>query len=154
MSDWIKKLQDQRVAGDADTDIERQKYEIAVAATPRLSTLLLEQVKADIADFKTKFHGERVELIIPDPMGGYDLRVRTQRYPLLTVQYRFGTAQLEYKKQRMETDDSRMVVESGAVRVVGHFDQSCTYQHQGKVLMTTEELAQILLLELLTEASK
>lgn len=153
MTDWIKRLQDQRVKEGADVDIEQQKYDIAVQATPRLASMLLAQIKTDVADFKKVFSGDRIELVIPDPMGD-DLRVRCQRFPLLTVRYTFAPAQLQYIKQRMEMHDSPLMERSGTVFVRGEFNQSCWYQHEGQKIMTTEELSKMLLAELFEEASK
>jgi hypothetical protein len=73
MSDYIDKMHDQRLNESADTEIDRQKYEIAAAATPRLSSLLLAQVKRDCAKFETKFGKARISVIAPDPTG-YDVR--------------------------------------------------------------------------------
>ena len=153
MTDWIKKLQDQRVKEGADTDIEQQKYEIAMQATPQLASMLLAQIKTDVAEFQKVFSGDRIELVIPDPMGD-DLRVRSQRFPLVTVRYTFAPAHLQYVKQRMETHDAPLMERSGTVYVRGEFNQSCWYQHEGHKLMTTEELSKMLLAELFEEASK
>ena len=152
MSDLVNKLHDQHISARADASMDREKYQIAVAACTELSDMLLKNIKTQVEDFGLKFGVGLLELRIPDHTG-YDMRVRTQRFPLRTMRYKFGAARLDYVKEFKATHDAPLEMTKGTVLVQSDFNQICWYQHQGKKLMTTDDLADMLLLEVFEQAA-
>jgi hypothetical protein len=154
MNERIKDLEERRLNERASQDIERQKFEIAVASIPRLSRMLEEQVKSDVADFNARF-GNLLEISSPDTTG-YAVRVRVPRIPFLLMKYKFESdgARIVYVKQRRNTDDAPLDTQDGTVFIRGSFNQSCWYEHKGKAIPTTEELSNMLLDEIFEEGSR
>jgi hypothetical protein len=54
----------------------------------------------------------------------------------------------------METDDAPMQTANGTIRIRAEFDQSCWYEHKRAKILTTAEVAIMLLEELLGVASR
>jgi hypothetical protein len=145
-------LESKRIAEKADDHIAQQKHELALAAAPALAARLCDRIQTQVDEFKLRFTGDRIEGVIRTPDGF--LKVRTQRFPLRTTEFRFTQAELEFRKRHQETYNAHMKVEEGSVLVKVDFDGNQWFEYRGERLSSVEELADMLLAELFTDASK
>jgi len=150
MSDWITKLQEDRISRKADEDIERQKYELAVAETPRLKELIERRFRKDVSTFVEKFGDAlRGPATLPSArMDDDSLQVETNRMPLYGVRFWFGPARLNFARSYLGSMYDDVTVEYDLMEIRASFNVEPWFEYRGKKLLTPEEVSKELLSEI------
>lgn len=145
MSDWIDKLQEKHVERKADEAIASQRHELITQATWHLGNILKDQFQRDVAKFQAKFPGHLEGPMDGDQDFANGTKLRTSYFPLSILEFRLSSGRIDFKRRYKATQDAAWTEENGSILVKADFDSEPWFEHQGKKLLTVEEVSQLLL---------
>jgi len=136
---WSDEVVEAKLNNRADDAIQSQRHAIAVSETPRIETL----VRNDIEEAVKRF--DNIDGPIVSPLNNKRTRFRTTKMPLRAVEFHFEPARILFTVSKCDSLDSMCRPSSDVIRIHGEFNGEPWFEHNGRRLNTIGEVSAVLL---------